>query len=508
MNRKRIIVLFCVLALVAVSALGGWVVGSRITSPAEAAARTAPPPPSPILVPVEERVLSSQIVARGMARFGLPRPISIAPSALKATAGLITTLPSRNTQFKEGDVMLTASGRPVLVLQGEIPAYRDLVPGISGNDVRQLEQGLDRLGFEPGAVDGTYDEQTSGAVAKWYNSAGYEPFGPTTEQLANVRTLELGLGDAKKNKFLTAGTAAAADLAVEPSRAKAAYANKAAADEIAAAERALARLRPWESGTVRAAASARLQLAQVALKSAQQESATAVRALTEHKVAEFDAKLAAERVDQLAADLDKAKRKLGVQVPVDEIVFIAALPVRVEQLTGLVGGAASGPVMTVTDNKLAIDSSLPLDTAPLVKPGMTVAIDEQALGIKAKGVVETVADTPGTHGIDGYHIYFAVSVGETSTPMQGFSLRLTIPIKSTKGVVTTVPVSALSLAADGTSRVQVENNGALEYIAVEPGLAADGFVEVNPLSGTLKPGQLVVVGHANNENNDNIAMRP
>ncbi len=74
-------------------------------------------------------------------------------------------------------------------------------------------------------------------------------------------------------------------------------------------------------------------------------------------------------------------------------------------------------------------------------------------------------------------------------------MRLTIPIESTKGAVTAVPMSALSLAADGTSRVQVENDGALEYIVVEPGLSADGFVEVTPVDGTLEPGQLVVVGY-------------
>jgi len=133
---------------------------------------------------------------------------------------------------------------------------------------------------------------------------------------------------------------------------------------------------------------------------------------------------------------------------------------------------------------------------------MPVAIDEQALGIKATGVVTRVADTPGTHGVDGYHIYFEVRVDKTPTRLEGFSLRLTIPIKSTKGVVTVVPLSALSLAADGTSRVQVARDGALEYIVVKPGLSADGFVEVTPVNGTLAPGQLVVVGYKNPENRD------
>ncbi|MGH8656595.1 MAG: peptidoglycan-binding protein [Gammaproteobacteria bacterium] len=573
MTRKPVIVLCYVLALVAVVAVGAWVASSRIESPAEAASRTAPPAPSPILVPVEERVLSSNIVTRGTARFGLPQPISIAPSALKANAaGLITTLPLLNTQFKEGSVMLTASGRPLLVLQGEVPAFRDLVPGISGKDVRQLEQGLKRLGFDPGPVDATYDERTSAAVAKWYSSAGYEPFGPTTEQLANIRTLELGLGDAKKNKLAAAAATAArvvesarakaehanrvaaaelaakaaarnrlmvrskseATLALESARAKAESANKAAAAEVDAkiVERALILLDPRQLETARTAADTKLEMTRAALTAAQLEGEVAIRAaerdanlaaaqfelaeaavksaqlegevavqtaLDAQRVAQFDAKLTAERADRLAADFDMAKRKLGVQVPIDEIVFIPILPVRAEVVTAVVGGAASGPMMSVTDNQIAIDSSLPLDAAPLVKPGMAVAIDEQALGIKAKGVVEMVDKTPGTHGVDGYHIYFAVRVGETPTPLQGFSVRLTIPIESTKGAVTAVPMSALSLAADGRSRIQVQNNGALEYIVVDPGMAADGFVEVTPVDGTFKPGQLVVVGYKSSE---------
>ena len=46
----------------------------------------------------------------------------------------------------------------------------------------------------------------------------------------------------------------------------------------------------------------------------------------------------------------------------------------------------------------------------------------------------------------------------------------------------------------------MENNGALEYVVVEPGLSADGYVEVTAVDGTLAPGQLVVVGHKNPDN--------
>lgn len=582
MATKRISVLLGVLAVAAVGAVGGWVASSRIESPADMAARAAPPVASPIFVPVEERVLSSNIVTRGTARLGLPQPISIVPSAMKAGAGLIATLPLPNIQFKEGDVGLTASGRPLFILQGELPTYRDLSPGISGDDVRQLEKGLERLGFSPGPIDGIYDKQTSDAVTKWYKSTGWEPFGPTRDQLSNVRTLNQDWADARKMKMATASAATAAVYAVESARAtaernkKAAiadftakkaewrrlsatqdktipqavdsarvtaeYNNRAAAAEIEAqiASRALIVLDPRQPETARKSADAKLELARAAASKTQLEGQVAVQAaegdarLTAEqldlvseqlemaeaalksvsldgemavrsavdalKFAEFDAKLAAARANRLAAELTISKSKLGVLAPADEIVFIPALPVRVKEVAARVGDPAAGTVMSVTDDLLVIDSSLPLDAAPLVKPGMPVDISEQALGVKAKGTVEMVANAPGTHGVDGYHIYFKVRVDETPTRLEGYSLRLTIPVKSSGRAVTAVPVSALSLAADGTSRVQVQNNNALEYVAVNPGLSADGYVEVTPVEGTLPSGQLVVVGHKNPDN--------
>lgn len=575
MSQKRIRILFWVLGSMAAALVLSWAFGSRIESPADVAARTAPPVPSAILVPVEERVLSSSVVTRGTGRFGLPLPISIASSALKANQALITTLPLRNTPIDDGGVLLTASGRPVFALAGKIPAFRDLMPGMFGDDVLQLEAALERLGFDPGAIDGTYDQRTSAAVAKFYRARGYEPFEPTAEQVAQLRLLEQDFGEATKVALTAEGVAAAAalsvesaratadrdfrlaeselstkladrnrlgtssgtsaPLAVESERAKAEYGDSAARADLAAAiaERALVVLDPRQPETARAAADAKLDLArasalktelegqvlvqiaerdaqlvaeqvasaEAAVRSARLAGEMAVQAaLDAHKVSDLDVKLATQRAKRLGADLALAKSKLGVQLPADEVVFIPAMPVRVEEVTSLVGNAANGPILSVTDNQLAIDAGLALDAAPLVKAGMPVEIDEATLGIKARGVVAWMADVPGTNGVDGYHIYCEVRVLETPTPLQGFSLRLTIPIQSTQGAVTVVPMSALSLAADGTSRVQIEKDGALEFMAVTPGLSADGFVEVTPVDGKLAPGQRVVVGYQNPEN--------
>jgi multidrug efflux pump subunit AcrA (membrane-fusion protein) len=560
MAAKSVNVLWAVLGLVGGMALGAWYAGSRIQSPAEMAARTAPPAPSPILVPVESRVLSSDVVTRGTVRYGLPQPISIAPSTVKGSIGLIATLPRPNTEFQEGEVILSVSGRPVFVLRGAIPTYRDMAPGTSGSDVRQLEESLARLGMDPGSVDDIYDLKTSAAVERFYRKRGWEPFGPTREQSAVVLALERESSDAERGRLAaetareTAVRAVAAARALadqnvrqadfdrvartreqhrqtlETERARAAHAATSAAADVAAQinERALIVLDPRQTQAARATAEARLSVARAAQRKAKLEADLAIQtamrevaqteeriqiaeatvkaarlegergvsaALEQQKLAEFDLKVASERAQRLERELAAVRERIGVQVPADEVVFIPSLPVRIHEVTAAVGASASGPIMSVTDNQLSIDSQLPIGAAPLVKPGMKVAIDEQALGIKATGVVEEVANTPGTRGVDGYHFYLGIKVESTPVSLAGFSVRLTIPTETTKGAVIAVPTSAVSLAVDGTSRVLVDRGGTLEYVTVQPGLSTGGYVEVTAPDGQLAPGQRVVVGY-------------
>jgi peptidoglycan hydrolase-like protein with peptidoglycan-binding domain len=499
MSRKRILTIIAVLALMIVAAGGSWILGSSIKSPAEVAARTAPPEPSPILVPVESKVLSSDVVTRGTARYGVPLTLSLAPSVLKqSTAGVISTLPTVNSQLKEGDVLLSASGRPVFLLEGEVPVFRDLIPGMFGKDVAQLEASLERLGFNPGPVDGTYDAATSDAVKAWYSAAGWEPFGPRPEQLAALRTLEQDLVTATNTKLAADDALARAGLSVEAARAKAADATAIATANVTAKQVAMdtATVDPSATANARTNAEAEFAAARTTLTATQLAGEVEIQAAVDAQhAAERDAIAANEMVQRLTADLGLIKSKTGVQVPSDEIVFVPTLPVRVEQVLLLAGDAAIGAVVKVTNNQLFIDTSLRLEEAPLVKAGMKVTIDEPDLGLKATGVVKTVADSPGTMGVDGFHIYCEIQVDETKLSLAGSSLRLKIPIESSGGAVLAVPISALSLATDGTSRVQVDRSGTLEFLTVEPGLSADGFVAITPVEGNLEAGQLVVVGY-------------
>jgi hypothetical protein len=171
------------------------------------------------------------------------------------------------------------------------------------------------------------------------------------------------------------------------------------------------------------------------------------------------------------------------------------LPLRVDSVRVRRGDAVTGRVMTVSNSRLAVDSSLSPNDAKLVRPGAVVKIEEPDLGIKATGVVSQVADRPGTHQVDPSRVYLAITPRTAPAQLVGASVKLTIAVQSTREAVLVVPVTALSVGADGNARVQVNRGGGRsDYVTVEPGLAAKGLVEVRPVEGGLKRGDLVVVG--------------
>jgi hypothetical protein len=195
--------------------------------------------------------------------------------------------------------------------------------------------------------------------------------------------------------------------------------------------------------------------------------------------------------------VDATRAKLGVQVPADEVLFFPTLPVRVDDVKRQTGEEATGPVMTVTNSRLVVESALTPGDAKLVTKGAPVAVTAPDLGVEATGTVSEVGATPGTNGVDPQRFYLAVTPDNAPASLVGASVVLTIRVQSTQGEVLAVPVAALSQAADGSSRVQVQEGGTrTRFVTVTPGLAAKGLVAVTPLDGNLAPGTLVVVGRA------------
>lgn len=384
MRRRTLLVVLA--GAVAVSSAATWVAVEQIRSPAEAAARTAPPAPAPILVPVVEQELSTRVVTRGTAHYGSPRKLRVTASPLKGAGRVVTTVPRDGTVVSAGEVVLTISGRPVFVLTGRQPSYRDLGPGMRGPDVRQLERGLRAFGLPQGAVDGVYDASTEQAVVALYRRHGFAP----------LRADEAG---------------------------------------VAAARPPEARLLPG------------------------------------------------------------AVAHAGVQVPADEVVFVQDAPLRVTKLHVQPGDAPAGPLATVTDSDVVVDGFVRVEQVDRLRTGGKVLVQEPALGIDTVGRVASIASRPGTHGADGFHVFFEVAVPDPPRALVGASVRLEVPVRSTGTVRLTVPVAAVSLGPDGGARVQRAVRDGFEFVPVETGFSADGYVAVEPRSGDLAAGDEVVVGY-------------
>lgn len=143
---------------VAVLAVGGFALSGAglwgatlVQSPAQAAPEAAPPEPDVLTAPVERRVLSDTVVTRGTV--SASQTVDIAPAASAAEGGkpvVTKVLVQAGKTFKAGRVLMEISGRPVFVLTGTLPVYRNLKPGAHGEDVRQPQKALAGLGHSAG----------------------------------------------------------------------------------------------------------------------------------------------------------------------------------------------------------------------------------------------------------------------------------------------------------------------------------------------------------------------
>ena len=127
----------------------------------------------------------------------------------KPISGTVTAIAEQGSIVLQGDTLVEIDRQPVVLLTGDIPAYRTLTTGVKGDDVTQLEQNLAALGFGDSdgfVVDGDYDTQTALAVTAWQLSTGADPdgvvnlgdvyFSPTA---LRVGQNQVAIGDAVNN---------------------------------------------------------------------------------------------------------------------------------------------------------------------------------------------------------------------------------------------------------------------------------------------------------------------
>jgi hypothetical protein len=206
---------------------------------------------------------------------------------------------------------------------------------------------------------------------------------------------------------------------------------------------------------------------------------------------------------ETAVGVQNLEEHLGVSYPpgslsLGQVVFLPQA-VRVSQLTGSLGGAAAGRVLSATSDREVVTIPLDVSQQSEVKAGdaVTVTLPD---GTTTPGVVSwvgTVATT--TQGQQGQGSTTTIPVLVTLTDPKAAGtldqapVTVNITTQSSPGPVLAVPVTALVAQSPNEYMVEVVGPGSTRrWVPVTPGIydGANGLVQV---TGALIPGQRVVV---------------
>ncbi|MFE7811038.1 peptidoglycan-binding protein [Streptomyces sp. NPDC057433] len=407
-----------------------------IRSPAQAAAETAPPEADVLTAPVEHRVLKDTVVLRGTVRAG--QTVDVAPQSAGADgagAPVVTRVPvEAGRRVKAGQVVLEVSGRPVFVLPGGIPVYRDLKPGAEGRDVAQLQSALRGLGHDTGAdAKDVFGAGTKSALADHYASIGYEP-------------RQAGTGDADRPD--------------------------AAQDAVRAAERALQDATSGQGGVLRERAEQDLADARAEL--AEAEAASGPMLPMDEVVF----------VHGFPAFVDSVTGSVGSRVSGSVLRLSAGEPIVHGYLR------KHQRKLVNAGQKVQILSEL---TGERTGAAVVSVADAPASQKAPEGEAATGSDMPPA----GSYRLVVKPDKALAAASAGQSLRLTIESASTEGRALVVPITAVSAGADSRTSVTVlEADGTRRRVEVRAGTQGDGHVAVVPVGGqgALRPGEHVIVG--------------
>jgi hypothetical protein len=205
-----------------------------------------------------------------------------------------------------------------------------------------------------------------------------------------------------------------------------------------------------------------------------------------------------------AYGVQRMEEHLGVSNPpgslsVGQVVFEPDA-LRVSQVTGSLGGPATGPVLTATSDRLVVTAAVSTALQPQVVMGdaVTVTLPD---GASVPGTISSVGlVASGTAGNATIPVTVTLARPSAAGSPDAVPVTVNITTAASSGPVLAVPVTALvARSADGDGKtgggydVEVAGSGSTRrWVAVTPGIydGANGLVQVN---GALSPGQRVVV---------------
>lgn len=472
-------------AVVACIALVAGLLAGRAWSPAQAETASA----GLITAPVAWGELRNELIVRGDIAYADAVEVAPDTATLEGPAVVTGRVPEAGADLEALSVALEISGRPLIVLPGELPAYRTLQVGASGPDVVQFKTALRAVGIDGGdPASDVFDDAAAAGVAALYDRVGYPVPASAEETEDAVRLAEEAVTGAEQALAL-------ARLDLDAARAGATAAQIVAADNaVAAARRELDSARvasPGDAvllaGLVDALVLAQTERQELS-KPPQDEAERIAVTAAQSALASAQASLDRARVDELPV------------FPAAEVLYLSELPRRVDAVAVTHGAVVSGAAMTVSGASLALTGTVSESDAGLLTAG-TEAFFELPDGKEHRAIVTTVQ--PAAEGDAGPRVHLVPDALEIALEQQlrGTNVRVRIPVGATEGAVLSVPAAALSSGSGGQTRVEVvegdprDGDGAQRRVVeVETGLATADGVEITAPGGNLEAGELVVVG--------------
>ena len=205
---------------------------------------------------------------------------------------------------------------------------------------------------------------------------------------------------------------------------------------------------------------------------------------------------------ETAAGVQKLQSHLGVSspsgsLPLGSVVF-EPQAIRVSQVTGSLGGPASGPVLAATSDRNVVTVPLDVSQQSEVRAGdkVTVTLPDGATTPGAVASVGAVAATS-TSGSGGdttttIPVQVTLTDPQAAGALDQAPVTVNLTTATARGALV-VPVTALVAQSTGRYVVEVVGPGnTRRWVLVTPGIFDDasGLVQV---TGALTPGQRVVV---------------
>jgi hypothetical protein len=203
---------------------------------------------------------------------------------------------------------------------------------------------------------------------------------------------------------------------------------------------------------------------------------------------------------ETAAGVAKLQSALGASSPsgslsLGQVVFEPEA-LRVTQVTGSLGGSASGPVLAATSDRHVVAVPLDVSQQSEVTAGdkVTVTLPDGATTPGAVSSVGTVATTSGSGGDTTTTIPAQVTLTDPQAAgtLDQAPVTVNITTATARGALA-VPVGALVALSTGRYVVEVVGPGnTRRWVPVRPGIFDDASGQVQ-VTGALTPGQRVVV---------------